>query len=240
MTNPLQELRDFVAAALVRQVPRDHTEPDAVVRRRRLIAAITLVIGTIILGATIRIAPGDDRFYVAGLVLAAVWAVGGLIAGPLHLGWAHTRDGRLARPIVQPIALAALAIGVFLAGAVVVGQVPWLAGPVDAVLDHARYGTLGFIWAITVLTGIGEELYFRGALFTAVGRRHPIAVTTVVYVVATALTGNLMLAFAAALLGVLTGAQRRVTDGVLAPIITHILWSSAMLLLLPPVLDAVR
>lgn len=240
MTNPLQELRDFVAAALVRQVPRDHTEPDAVVRRRRLIAAITLVIGTIILGATIRIAPGDDRFYVAGLVLAAVWAVGGLIAGPLHLGWAHTRDGRLARPIVQPIALAALAIGVFLAGAVVVGQVPWLAGPVDAVLDHARYGTLGFIWAITVLTGIGEELYFRGALFTAVGRRHPIAVTTVVYVVATALTGNLMLAFAAALLGVLTGAQRRVTGGVLAPIITHILWSSAMLLLLPPVLDAVR
>ena len=49
-----------------------------------------------------------------------------------------------------------------------------------------------------------------------------------------------MLAFAAVLLGVLTGAQRRVTGGVLAPIITHILWSSAMLLLLPPLLDVVR
>ena len=144
------------------------------------------------------------------------------------------------RPVVQPIALAALAIAIFLAGAVVVGRVPWLAGPVDAVLDHARYGTLGLIWAITVLTGIGEELYFRGALYAAIGRRHPIAITTVVYAVATALTGNLMLAFAAVLLGVLTGAQRRVTGGVLAPIITHILWSSAMLLLLPPLLDVVR
>lgn len=239
MTNPVKELRDF-AAALVAPVPRDHTEPDALFRRRRIIAGITLVIGTIILGATIRIPPGDDLFYVGGLVLAAVWAVGGLTAGPLHLGWAHARDGRLVRPIVQPIALAAAAISLFLAGAVVVGQVPWLAGPVDAVLDHARYGTLGLIWAITVLTGIGEELYFRGALYAAVGRRHPIAVTTVIYVFATALTGNLMLAFAAVLLGVLTGAQRRVTGGVLAPIITHILWSSAMLLLLPPVLDLVR
>ena len=240
MTNPVKELRDFAAAALVEQVPRDHEEPDALFRRRRIIAGITLLIGTIILGATIRIPPGDDLFYLGGLVLAAVWAVGGLVAGPLHLGWAHSRDGRLVRPLVQPVALAAMAIVVFLAGAVVVGQVSWLAGPVDAVLDHARYGNLAFIWAITVLTGIGEELYFRGALYAAVGRRHPITVTTIVYVVATALTGNLMLAFAAVLLGVLTGAQRRVTGGVLAPIITHILWSSAMLLLLPPVLDLVR
>lgn len=240
MTNPFKELRDFAAAALVEPVPRDHSEPDALFRRRRVIAGVTLVVGTVVLGLTIRIPPGDDLFYLGGLVLAAVWAVGGLTAGSLHLGWAHSRDGRLVRPVVQPVALAALAIAIFLAGAVVVGRVPWLAGPVDAVLDHARYGTLGLIWAITVLTGIGEELYFRGALYAAIGRRHPIAVTTVVYAAATALTGNLMLAFAAVLLGVLTGAQRRVTGGVLAPIITHILWSSAMLLLLPPLLDVVR
>lgn len=240
MTNTVKELRDFVAAALVAPVPRDHTEPDALFRRRRIIAGVTLVAGTIVLGATIRIPPGEPSFYVGGLVLAAVWVVGGLTAGPLHLGWAHSRDGRLVRPIVQPIALAVAAIALFLAGAVVVGQVSWLAGPVDAVLDHARYGTLWLIWTVTVLTGIGEELYFRGALYAAVGRRHPIAVSTLIYALATALTGNLMLAFAAILLGVLTGAQRRVTGGVLAPIITHILWSSAMLLLLPLVLDLVR
>lgn len=240
MIRPVAELRAFVAAALVAPVPRDHHEPDALVRRRRIVAAATLVIGSIILGATLRIPPGDDSFYLGGLALALVWLVGGLAAGRLHVGWAHTRDAQIARPIVQPIALALLAVAVFLAGAVVIGQVPWLAGRVDDVLDHARYGSLALVWMITVINGVGEELFFRGALFASVGRRHPIAITTVIYVLATAATGNLMLAFAALLLGVLTGAQRRVTGGVLAPIITHVIWSSAMLFLLPSALHLLR
>lgn len=240
MIHPVAELRAFVAAALVAPVPRDHTEPWALVRRRRVVTAVTLVAGSLVLGATLRIPAGDDLFYVGGLALAVVWIVGGLSAGRLHIGWAHTRGSALARPIVQPLALASLAVAIFLAGAVVVGQVPWLAEPIDDVLDHARYGSLWLIWLITVVNGIGEELFFRGALFASVGRRYPITITTVIYVLATAATGNLMLAFAALLLGPLTGAQRRVTGGVLAPIITHVVWSSAMLLLLPPALDLLR
>lgn len=240
MANPVRELRAFVAAALVAPVPRDHTEPDALFRRRRWVALATLVVGSLVLGATLRVPPGDQLFYVGGLALAVVWAVGGFGSGQLHLGWAHTRDADFARPIVQPVALAVLAIAIFLAGAAVVGRVPWLAGPIDEVLDHVRYGSLAIVWAITVVNGIAEELYFRGALFAAVGRNHPIAVTTVIYALATLATGNLMLAFAALVLGLITGAQRRVTGGVLAPIITHVLWSSAMLLLLPAILDFVR
>ena len=38
------------------------------------------------------------------------------------------------------------------------------------------------------------------------------------------------------LLGLITGLQRRVTGGVLAPIHTHITWSMGMLFLLPVVL----
>lgn len=240
MIHPVSELQAFVAAALVAPVPRDHSEPDALVRRRRVVTAGTLVIGAILLGVTLRIPPGDDLFYLGGLALAGVWIVGGLAAGRLHVGWAHTREAGLARPVAQPVALALLAVAIFLAGAVVVGQVPWLAGRIDEVLDHARYGSLALVWAITVVNGVGEELFFRGALFASVGRRHPIAITTVVYGLATAATGNIMLALAALLLGLLTGAQRRVTGGVLAPIITHIIWSSSMLLLLPPALDLLR
>lgn len=240
MTGPVAELRAFVAAALVAPVPRDHTEPDALVRRRRVVAAVTLLVGSIVLGVTLRIPPGDDRFYLGGLVLALVWIVGGLAAGRLHVGWAHTRDADVARPVVQPVALALLAVAVFLAGAVVVGRVPLLADRVDAVLDHARYGSLALVWAITVVNGIGEELFFRGALYASVGRAHPIAITTLVYALATAATGNLMLTLAALVLGMLTGAQRRVTGGVLAPIITHTIWSSSMLFLLPPALDLLR
>lgn len=240
MIHPVVELRAFISAAVVAPVPRDHREPDALVRRRRVVSALTLIVGAVVLAITLRIPPGDESFYVGGLALAAVWAVGGLAAGRLHLGWAHTRDSGLARPVVQPVALALLSVGVFVAGAVVVGPVPWLADRVDAVLDHARYGSLPIVWLITVVTGVGEELFFRGALFAAVGSRHALAVTTLVYTLVTAATGNVMLTFAALLLGLLTGAQRRVTGGVLAPVITHVIWSSSMLLLLPPALDLLR
>ena len=59
------------------------------------------------------------------------------------------------------------------------------------------------------------------------------AVTTVAYGAATLATGNVMLAFAAALLGGLVGLERRATGGIQAPIITHVVWSILMLFVLP-------
>jgi membrane protease YdiL (CAAX protease family) len=65
--------------------------------------------------------------------------------------------------------------------------------------------------------------------------RRPVAVTTAAYVLAVLATGNLMLAFAAVLLGALVGLERRATGGVQAPIITHVVWSLTMLLALPAI-----
>jgi membrane protease YdiL (CAAX protease family) len=42
-----------------------------------------------------------------------------------------------------------------------------------------------------------------------------------------------MLALAGLLLGALVGLERRATGGILAPIITHVVWSSSMLFVLP-------
>ena len=81
---------------------------------------------------------------------------------------------------------------------------------------------------ITALNGVAEELFFRGALYAATTAL-PGAVTTVAYAAATLATGNVMLAFAAVLLGPLVGLQRRATGGILAPIITHVIWSVTML-----------
>ena len=85
---------------------------------------------------------------------------------------------------------------------------------------------------ITAVNGVAEELFFRGAAYAAIPR-HPVAWTTVAYVVATAATGNVMLAFAAILLGVVVGLERRASGGILAPILTHVTWSTAMLFALP-------
>jgi hypothetical protein len=53
--------------------------------------------------------------------------------------------------------------------------------------------------------------------------------------VATLATGNVMLAFAAVLLGAVVGLERRASGGVLAPILTHVTWSLTMLLALPAI-----
>jgi membrane protease YdiL (CAAX protease family) len=236
--NPVREVRDFIRAALVTPVARDHTETDAAFRRRRLVAVVTLVVGAVGLAFALRIQPGDPMFYVATLGLAAVWTVGALVSGPLHLVHAHTRaGGDDARPIVQSLALGALLLALFLVGAVVVAQVPVLRDPVEKLLDHARLGSLAIVAVLTAVNGIAEELYFRGALYSAVGRRHAVAITTVVYALTTVGAGIPLLVLAAGLLGLLTALQRRVTGGILGPVVTHLTWSLGMLFLLPLVLS---
>ncbi|GMA41573.1 CPBP family intramembrane glutamic endopeptidase [Mobilicoccus caccae] len=237
MINPFTELRDFGQAALLRPVPRDHAQSDAAFRRRRIVAGVTLVMGAVMLAYSLRIPAGDPSFYWWTIALALVWTVGAFASGPLHLGRAWTRDGGVGQPLVQSLALAVLITGIFLAGAVVVAQIPALRGPVDELLDHARYGSLPLVWAITMINGVGEELYFRGALFAAIGRRHAVAISTLVYTLTTVGTGIPLLVLAAAMLGFLCALQRRVTGGVLGPIIVHCLWSSSMLFLLPIMLD---
>ncbi|WP_392544132.1 CPBP family intramembrane glutamic endopeptidase [Oryzobacter telluris] len=236
--NPVAELRAFFRAALVDPVPRDHTEPDWAFRRRRIVAGVTLLVGAGVLAWALRIEPGDPTFYVATIVLAVVWAGGALLSGPLHLGRAHTRAGRgSSRAVVQSLALGLLLLAVFMLGAVVVARIPFLREPVQELLDHARFGSLGLVALITAVNGVAEELYFRGALYAGVGRRHAVAVTTLVYTLVTATSGIALLVLAGALVGLVVGFQRRVTGGILGPTITHLTWSLGMLFLLPPVLD---
>jgi len=237
LINPIREVRSFVRAALVVPVPRDHRESDAAFRRRRIVALVTLVVGATLLTVALRIPAGDRSFYVATAALAVVWTTGGFLSGPLHLGRAHTRTGSdQARPVVQSLALGALLLGIFLAGGLLVSRVPALRDPVVRLLDHARLGWLPAIALITAANGVAEEIYFRGALYAAIGRRYPVLLTTAVYTIATAGSGIPLLVLAAASLGLLTGLQRRVTGGILASIITHLIWSLGMLLLLPLVL----
>jgi len=145
-------------------------------------------------------------------------------------------DGRLERPIAQPILLGIALAAVFVAGAYVTLRIPALAAQVRDVLGFAQSGSLTLLTVTTLLSGIAEELFFRGGLYAAIPRPHQLWTSTVLYIAATVLTGNVMLAFAAAVLGLVTGLQRRATGGVLAPILTHITWSLSMLYVLPHVL----
>jgi membrane protease YdiL (CAAX protease family) len=160
-----------------------------------------------------------------------VWTVGAFASGPLHLGRIAAGQGH-RRPVVVPVLLGLALAGIFVVGALIVREIPFLDDQVRSVLDHADQGSGPLLVLVTAVNGIAEELFFRGAAYAAVPR-HPVAVTTVAYAIATLATGNVMLAFSALLLGLVVGLERRASGGILGPILTHCAWSLTMLFALP-------
>ncbi|MFB9314316.1 CPBP family intramembrane glutamic endopeptidase [Nocardioides plantarum] len=202
-------------------------------RRRRIVTGAFVVLGAIVLGTLLRLEQGSTAFVVMSLVLAGVWTVGAFASGPIYLGRITVKDMEV-RPIVQPLLIGAALAGVFVLGALVVREIGPLADQIRNVLGFASEGYLPVLVVVTAVNGVAEELFFRGAAYAAISK-YPVAWTTVAYTIATAATGNVMLAFAAILLGVITGLQRRASGGILAPILTHCTWSLTMLLALPAI-----
>jgi hypothetical protein len=243
MRRQVRVLGSTLRSSLWDMTPRDHRQSDRDFRRRQIVSTVVVVVGAVVLGFTLRyIDPSDTRtFYAATVLLAAVWAAGAFASGPLHLGrigLPPAPDLTAPRPVVQPILIGGALAVVFIGGAYLITAVPvldqHLTPFIQTVLEHARQGNGFILFLVTVVNGIAEELFFRGAMYAAI-RKHQVAVTTVAYTVATLATGNVMLGFAAIVLGFIAGLQRRATGGILAPILTHLVWSVTMLYALPAI-----
>lgn len=227
-TSALSELRRVVTNVAV-----PHHEPPSVVRRRRVVVTITLVIGAAVLGFSLRRTPGETSFYWLTLVLAAVWTAGGFLSGPLHLGGIKWR-GRNQRPVISATAIGLLLGGIFAAGGLIAREIPAVASLIAGVLQYAHRGSFWPIVLITLINGVAEEIFFRGALYTALGRHAPVAISTLLYAWVTLASGNPVLGFAAVILGAVCAWERRASGGVLAPMLTHFSWGLIMVLVLPP------
>lgn len=190
--------------------------------------------GATLLGLSLSSEPGSRRFYVLTFGLAATWAGGALGSGPLHLGQAQRRDQSLHRPLATPVATGVGAFCMFYGAALVCRHVPVADRALTRVLRFADRGSTPLVVLTTAANGVAEELFFRGALYAAAGRRHPVAKSTAAYVVATAATRNPALVLASLVMGVLFGWQRRASGGVEACALTHLTWSMLMLRYLPP------
>lgn len=196
-------------------------------RRRRAVVIATALAGAVVLGLSLRTEPGSDWFYPATLLLAAVWVAGARLSGPVPWG----------RPSLLPVGVGLGLAGVFALGALVVREIDPLADRVSDVLDLADGGALPLLVLVTAVNGVAEELFFRGAVYDAVPR-HPVAWAALANAAAVAVSGNPMLAFAAFVLAVVVGVERRLTGGITAPVLTHVTWSVTMLLVLPPLFGA--
>jgi membrane protease YdiL (CAAX protease family) len=199
-------------------------------RRRRVVSAVALVVGTALLAATLRVPHGSAWFTVLGLLVAATWTVGSFVSGPIpfrpdrEVAW-HTFVG----PVVAGVA----AFGAFLSAYLVARRLPVVGPALDGVLATADAGPTALVLLVALLNGAGEELFFRGALHAALEPHRPAIAATIVYVAVTAATGNVALVIAAVVMGALLSLERLSTRGVLAPMLTHMTWSTLMVLALP-------
>ena len=226
----LREVRDNLTRVAV-----PYHEPPTVVRRRRIAVAVVVVIGAALLGYSLARPPGDNSFYVLTLALAGVWALGALVSRPIHLG--HVRFfGRNQRPVISGTVIGLVLGAVFVIGGLVAREIAPLRDYTAQVLEFASHGSLPLVVFITLINGLAEELFFRGALYSALEKHRPAIISPLIYTIAIGVsTLNPMLTFAAIILGAVCAFERRATGGVLAPILTHMVWGLIMVLALPPV-----
>jgi len=204
-------------------------------RRRRWVVAGTLVVGAASVAVTLRLEPGDGRFLLGAGWMAAVWAVGGVLAGPVHV----SEPAGARRALVTGVLAGTTAVALCTAGGLVVARIDVLREPAEQLLDHAGDDTL-LVVVLTLVNGVAEEIFFRGALHDALLGLLPahlsVPVATGIYALTVVGSGVVLLVLAAVLLGAAAAVLRQRTGGVLAPIVLHVIWSAGMLALLPPVL----
>jgi membrane protease YdiL (CAAX protease family) len=194
-------------------------------RRRRAATTAAGLTGTALLRFALTGEPGSPRFYIASLGTAGVWTAGAVASGY------RVRAGRVGGQGVAPVATGAGAFSAFYAAALVARRIPVLETAISSVLRHADSGSAPLVLT-SCANAVGEELFFRGALYAAAGRC-PVATSALAYTAATAATGNPALTLAGAAMGLLLAQQRRASGGVQAPVLTHLTWSVLMVRLLP-------
>jgi membrane protease YdiL (CAAX protease family) len=194
---------------------------------------VGVVAGTTVLGALLTAFALNEhgtgpRFFLLTSALAATWLLGALLSGPVPLGRL-----RGACDLATPAALAALIFGVFVIGALIVRTNSYLDEQVGQIIGHASGRVAVLAALVAVVNGIGEELFFRGAAWSALDRHRPEVTSTVLYVAIIACSGILILVVAGVIMGAVFALQRRASAGVLASCITHVVWTLLMIALLP-------
>jgi membrane protease YdiL (CAAX protease family) len=191
----------------------------------------TVLLGCALLGITLRLSRTSGWFTVLGLLLAATWTAGAFLSGPVPVLPRPWR--KPARSVVGAVGIGVVAFLGFLVAYLVARHLPLLSTALDRILTKGDAGPSATVLFVAIVTGISEELFFRGAVQSVRTRYNPVIVTTVLYVAVTASTGNVALVVAAAVMGTIFSLERAATRGVVASIATHVTWTVLMLCLLP-------
>ncbi|WP_228785978.1 CPBP family intramembrane glutamic endopeptidase [Nocardia terpenica] len=194
-------------------------------RRHATVTGATLL-GAGLLGKALRAQPDTTEFYTLTSATAATWTIGAILTNPSP--WTPPR----ASQAVRATATGAAAFAVFYGAARVARRIPVLEHAIHDVLRYARHSPSRRTLLVALLSGAAEEVFFRGPVYD-MSSHHPVATSTTVYCLATTPTRNPALLLAAAVMGTVFALQRRATDTVWAPLLTHLTWSTLMVRYLP-------
>jgi membrane protease YdiL (CAAX protease family) len=200
--------------------------------RRVWFIVAAVVVGTTLTALTLRVPRGSVAFYVAGFAQAGVWGGASLANAPI--AWAGRWDR--VHEVLTGAGLGLLSFVAFVGAAAVGRHIGFLAGSIDSVLRKADAGPVVLVLALALVNGVAEELFFRGLVIDATARFGAVAaasISTALYVAVTAVGGNNALTLAALVMGTLFAIERVVSRGLLVPIVTHVVWSTLMILALP-------
>jgi membrane protease YdiL (CAAX protease family) len=227
---------DFSGSPLpdIARIPtRTPTLDDIITPRHRIMRiAGTLVVGTALLAATLAATSDSRWFYALGLLSGVTWIAGAVVSGPIPWrgpGTVAAGHAKIAGPTLLGVGL----FGAFFAAKLLSNQIPVLSHSIASVLGLAHTGSRPLVLAVALVNAIGEELFFRGTIQSALPRQRAATGAVAVYVVVTIATLNVALIASAFVMGAIFSAQRRATASILAPIVTHLTWSTLMVMLLP-------
>lgn len=194
-------------------------------RRVPWVPLITLILGCALLAASFATSATPALFVPFSLAVAVVWTAGGLwsrrVARRRFAGTAeelasqrpgHNQlPGQSSRPgqsqrlsgkrsLGLAVAVAVATAALFLAGTWILSMLPLTSDFLAAATTAASVTPLWLTVVVATLNGWGEEIFFRGAVPSFLGR-HGRWWAIGVYTVSTLFTGNVVLVLAAPLLG---------------------------------------
>lgn len=202
-------------------------------------AALVVCAGVIVGWAfVLRKLGGDDVYAYLGPYSALV-----IIAASVHAylrRTAHTQEPRMA--LATNIALGvgvgvAMTIGTFVAYRIFSAASPALAIHVEALYRATRTTSIEVRLAWTAVVIVAEEMLWRGALFSAAervfGTYAAIAVSLLAYTAVQVGTGSWVVPLTAFVCGAFWTAERVVTRSLVAPLISHTIWTMIVIHLYP-------
>lgn len=178
---------------------------------------------------------GSTGFYLFTVLTALVYVAAWWLWGSRNAFAGPGAVKEIIRGVVIGVALAL----VFIAGAVVVHQISFLAEPVAELMATPTQGGLLPTLAVLVINGIGEELVYRDVAprqLRALVNTSEVGVgvlSTALYCVVTIAMGVPLLIFAAAVLGAVAFYEASRSRRLYSPIAVHLTWSITMLFVMP-------